>query len=752
MLEAVSGGAWWFAGRLFFFTGMGRMGGNQKTYSANPNDYKLLEEVGYGASATVYRAIYLPFNEVVAVKCLDLDRCNSNLDDIRREAQTMSLIDHPNVIRAFCSFVVDRNLWVVMPFMDEGSCLHLMKIAYPDGFEEAAIGSILKETLKALEYLHRQGHIHRDVKAGNILLNSNGIVKLADFGVSACMFDTGDRQRARNTFVGTPCWMAPEVLQPGSGYNSKADIWSFGITALELAHGHAPFSKYPPMKVLLMTIQNAPPGLDYDRDKKFSKSFKEMVAMCLVKDQTKRPTAEKLLKHSFFKHAKPPELSVKKLFADLPPLWNRVKALQLKDAAQLALKRMPSAEQEALSQSEYQRGVSAWNFDIEDLKAQASLVRDDDDMPETREEDECIKQFGSHKATSDGQSSSVKLNSNSEIQQVECSAQIGEDESLQAESLNRKGKLLESDTPESGSIEKIGWKKIVANNDEKASTSERDMTQAKPKTKSRQTQSGPLVPGAVLGHSLSDKGRFPERYENDNQPTTEKTTREIRKAPSFSGPLMLPNRASANSLSAPIKSSGGYRDSLDDKSKANLVQIKGRFSVTSENLDLVKDIPLSTVPRRSSQGSPLRKSASVGDWIFDSKQMPSSQSPKEISNSNVPASLLMPHLQNLFQQTSIQQDLIANLFNNLQPAEAVDAAQNGKLPPLPRSSENNGSVEAAPSERERLLLMKIAELQARMISLTDELNAEKLKYVQLQQQLKSVSGQEENGDRRELDA
>lgn len=85
-------------------------------------------------------------------------------DDIRREAQMMSLIDHPNVVRAYCSFVVERNLWVVMPFMAEGSCLHLMKIAYPDGFEEPVICSILKETLKALEYLHQHGHIHRDVK------------------------------------------------------------------------------------------------------------------------------------------------------------------------------------------------------------------------------------------------------------------------------------------------------------------------------------------------------------------------------------------------------------------------------------------------------------------------------------------------------------------------------------------------------------------------------------------------------------
>ncbi|XP_020600190.1 serine/threonine-protein kinase BLUS1-like [Phalaenopsis equestris] len=199
----------------------------KKSYSVSSADYRLLEEVGQGASATVYRAMYVPYNEIVAVKSLDLDRCNSNLDDIRREAQTMSLIDHPNVVKAYCSFVVERFLWVVMPFLAEGSCLHLMKIAYPDGFEENVIGSILKETLKALEYLHKHGHIHRDVKAGNILLDSSGVVKLADFGVSAHLFDKGDRQRSRNTFVGTPCWMAPEVLQPGGGYDFKLVFFLF---------------------------------------------------------------------------------------------------------------------------------------------------------------------------------------------------------------------------------------------------------------------------------------------------------------------------------------------------------------------------------------------------------------------------------------------------------------------------------------------------------------------------------------------
>ncbi|KAD5316842.1 hypothetical protein E3N88_16788 [Mikania micrantha] len=706
------------------------MGGGQKSYTTNPDDYNLLEEVGHGASATVYRAIYLPSKDVVAVKCLDLERINSNLDDIRREAQTMSLIDHPNVIRAFCSFAVNQNLWVVMPFMAEGSCLHLMKSAYPDGFEEPAIASILKETLKALEYLHRHGHIHRDVKAGNILLDNNGEIKLGDFGVSACMFDSGDRQRSRNTFVGTPCWMAPEVLQPGSGYDFKADIWSFGITALELAHGHAPFSKYPPMKVLLMTIQNAPPGLDYDRDKRFSKSFKELVAMCLVKDQTKRPTAEKLLKHSFFKQAKPPELTVKKLFADMPPLWQRVKALQIKDAAQLALKKMPSAEQEAISQSEYQRGVSAWNFDIQDLKFKASLLQSDDEIQDIKEDDVNSSPVVNDDA-SDSKATICKLDSTCEL--------VFSDEILPSESLSNKVDTPESNMPDGnkGNISDQSNTKA----DQPPSTTDKDSAWAKTRIlagRNRQTQSGPLVAGVVLNHSRSDRTRNTERFDNESSQAIDKI-HQVRRAPSFSGPLNLPNRASGNSLSAPIKSSGGYRDSSDDKSKANLVQIKGRFSVTSEDLDFVKE-------------SSLRKSASVGDWILDSHKMPPPRDTNNISvNSNLPASALMPHLQNLFLQTTLQQDLILNLLNSLQSAEVADAFQNGKLPPLPRSSENNGYVEV--SDRERLLLTKVSELQSRLTILTEELTAEKLKYLQLQERVDAItSNNQEDGQKVEADA
>ncbi|KAK3014151.1 hypothetical protein RJ639_008492, partial [Escallonia herrerae] len=369
---------------------------SEKKFPVDAKDYKLYEEVGEGVSASVFRALCIPLNEIVAIKVLDLEKCNNDLDGIRREVQTMTLIDHPNLLRAHCSFTTGHSLWVVMPYMSGGSCLHIMKSSYPEGFEEPVIATLLREVLKALVYLHAHGHIHRDVKAGNILIDSNGSVKLADFGVSACMFDTGDRQRSRNTFVGTPCWMAPEVMQQLHGYDFKADIWSFGITALELAHGHAPFSKYPPMKVLLMTLQNAPPGLDYERDKRFSKSFKEMVAACLVKDPKKRPSSEKLLKHHFFKHARATDYLARTILDGLSPLGDRFRLLKAKEADFLVQNKALYGDKEHLSQQEYIRGISAWNFNLEDLKNQAALIQDYDDISNSEDPNASGKRRDGH--------------------------------------------------------------------------------------------------------------------------------------------------------------------------------------------------------------------------------------------------------------------------------------------------------------------------------------------------------------------
>jgi serine/threonine protein kinase len=234
----------------------------------------------------------------------------------------MSLSKHPNLLPVYGSFVAGHKLYIVTPFLSAGSCLDIMKTAYQEGFEEAAIATILKQTLQGLEYLHRNGLIHRDVKAGNLLVGEDGLVQLADFGVSNSLMETGERRGIRKTFVGTPCWMAPEVMEQ-SGYDYKADIWSFGITALELATGHAPFAKYPPLKVLMLTLQNDPPTLDREQTKhKYSKTFKEMIDMCLQKDPLRRPTADKLLQHPFFKLAKK-NTYLTQLLSVLPPITNR---------------------------------------------------------------------------------------------------------------------------------------------------------------------------------------------------------------------------------------------------------------------------------------------------------------------------------------------------------------------------------------------------------------------------------------------
>ncbi|KAK9069841.1 hypothetical protein SSX86_010237 [Deinandra increscens subsp. villosa] len=352
----------------------------KKKYPVGAEHYVLYEEVGQGVTASVFRAMCIPNNEIVAIKVLDFERGSIDLNNISREAQTMILVDHPNVLKSHCSFVHRHNVWFVMPYMPGGSCLHILKSAHPEGFEEVVIATILREVLKALEYLHDHGIIHRDVKAGNILISERGGIKLGDLGVSACLFDSGDRQRTRNTFVGTPCWMAPEVMEQLHGYDFKADIWSFGITALELAHGHAPFSKYPPMKVLLMTLQNAPPGLDYERDKKFSKSFKQMIASCLVKDPSKRPSAKKLLKHYFFKQAKSNDFIARKLLEGLPALGDRLQALKKREENMLGQKKIADGQKEEMSQIEYKRGISSWDFDLEDLKAQASLLPDEESI------------------------------------------------------------------------------------------------------------------------------------------------------------------------------------------------------------------------------------------------------------------------------------------------------------------------------------------------------------------------------------
>lgn len=265
--------------------------------------FELIEVVGNGTYGQVHKGRHVKTGQLAAVKIMEVTEDEE--EEIRLEVDVLRKFSyHQNIATYYGAFVRkgdpghEDQLWLVMEYCGAGSVTDLVKSTKTRSLKEDWIAYISREVLRGLSHLHKNKVIHRDIKGQNVLLTDNADIKLVDFGVSAQLDRTIGK---RNTFIGTPYWMAPEVIacdqDPTATYDYRSDQWSLGITAIEIAEGEPPLCSMHPMRALFLIPRNPAPRLK--QTKRWSPRFVNFIDQCLTKDTTKRPTSDELLKHPF---------------------------------------------------------------------------------------------------------------------------------------------------------------------------------------------------------------------------------------------------------------------------------------------------------------------------------------------------------------------------------------------------------------------------------------------------------------------
>ncbi|KAJ8341768.1 hypothetical protein SKAU_G00340590 [Synaphobranchus kaupii] len=262
----------------------------------DPRDYLGdFVKIGEGSTGVVFIATEALSGKRVAVKKMDL-RKQQRRELLFNEVVIMKDYHHKNVVDLYDSYLVDDELWVVMEFLEGGALTDIVTHAR---MNEEQIATVCLSVLRALSYLHTQGVIHRDIKSDSILLTNDGRIKLSDFGF--CARVSGEVQK-RRSLVGTPYWMAPEVISRVP-YGPEVDIWSLGVMIIEMVDGEPPYFNEPPLQAMRRIRDNLPPRLKDSQ--KVSPVLRAFLDLVLVREPSQRATAQELLRHPFLKLSGP---------------------------------------------------------------------------------------------------------------------------------------------------------------------------------------------------------------------------------------------------------------------------------------------------------------------------------------------------------------------------------------------------------------------------------------------------------------
>jgi serine/threonine protein kinase len=256
--------------------------------------YQRLETIGRGAYGSVHKGKHIPTGNVVALKIINLDTADDDVGDIQREVALLTQLRDPHITEYYGCYLDGPRVWIAMEYAQGGSVHSLMKASKDDCIEERYTCAIIKEVVAGLSYLHKVPVIHRDLKSANILVTAACKVMLCDFGVSALLTTVSSK---RTTLTGTPYWMAPEVIQGVSAYDTKADIWSLGIMIYEMIKGMPPHSNLDKFKVMDLIPRAKPPRL---AEAEGSKDMRDFMAFCLKESPSEVSLLSGLLKASVF--------------------------------------------------------------------------------------------------------------------------------------------------------------------------------------------------------------------------------------------------------------------------------------------------------------------------------------------------------------------------------------------------------------------------------------------------------------------